>query len=329
MYILGTFLFFSLALLAYFLVFTQVTANPDKVKKILADSGVYQKVPSVIFDDSVDSGSTSSASIPLKDTGVRDVALETFTPGFVQKNVENLLDGTYDWLRGSTASPDFSLDLKEAKQQFAVNLGKLAAARLKRLPVCPDPQPKEVDPLTTPCRPAGADIKALQKQVRVTAANSDNFLKETKIDASTLKNGDGQPLFDKSSKLPEAYQKALRLPYLTGLVCLLLGGAIILISRTRHDGLKRLGKLLLISGVFVILAPFAINHLITSALQASPDDNVAAKLLVPVIQELNRVTSKVYFVVGAVYILLAAAAFLAVRKLPEQTAKPAKKRTKS
>lgn len=318
-YLLSTFLFFMLFILAYFLAFARVTANPAQVKHALAQSGVYKDIPAIIYDNSVDSGATTSASIPLKSSVVRQAAIDTFSPAFVQKSVESVIEGTYGWLDGETNAPQFTIDLKTAKDDFAKSLSD----RLSKLPKCTAKEQarmKQFDPYASACLPAGTDVRALKKEIYKETANSDNFLKETKIDASTIKDSDGKPLFDSYSDIPKTYQTALKIPYLAALACLLLSTGLVFASRTKKEGAEKVGKILVISGFFVVLVPIAVSHLIGSLLKSSGNDKVASDIVGPIVSELSKATSKVYFVTGAIYVLLAIAIFMLADKLEPKPA---------
>lgn len=332
LYFLGTGLFFMLFVLAYFIVFTQISAKPDKVKQILSSSGIYQKIPAVVYDDAVDSGSTSSASLPLKDAAVRQAALDTFSPGLVQKNIESALDGTYGWLDGITSQPEFNIDLKDAKDNFAKSLSGQAGKRLEGLSVCTEAQLrkiKQIDPFTIPCLPPGVSIGSLKKQVLQSAKGDDNFLKDTKFTPASLKDDSGKPVFDSYPDIPKAYQISLKLPYVLAVLCIIFGTSIVFISATKSDGFKKLTRLLAIAGIFVILAPIGIGRLTDSLLKTSSSDSVTTELVTPVVKELNNATSKVYYVMGAVYILLAIGAFLLYKKILPAEEKKVKNEVRS
>lgn len=323
LYLLGTGLVFLLFLLAYMMVFTQVTAKPEQVKRILRDSGVYQKIPGVVYDDAVGSDSTSSQSIPLKDSAVRQAALDTFDGSFIQKSVETAIDGTYGWLRGYTSQPKFNIDLRDAKDRFAQSLSSHTEDRLQGLPICTAAQLqkiKEIDPLNIPCRPPGINIKAQAQKVLADAKNSENFLKDTTIDPKTFKDSEGKPVFDNYSDVPEAYQTTLKLPYVIAALCLVLAAGIVFLSERRSSGFKKLGKILLLGGIFVIVAPIGIGYISGAFLKSAPDDKILTELVAPVVTELNKATSRVYFITGIIYILLACAAFYAYHKTREPTA---------
>ncbi len=327
-YLLGTALFFTLFLLAYFFVFSRVTANPDQVKSILRNSGAYHKIPEVIYDNSVDSNSTTSASIPLKSPLVRQAALDSFNPDFVQKNIENVIDGTYDWLGGQSNEPKFEVNLKEVKDNFAKSLSESASRRLKDLPVCSAKQMqkiKEIDAFSSPCLLPGTDVNKLKKQVLAAAKGSDNFLKETKISPSTFKDSDGQPVFDNYPDIPQAYQLGVKMPYILAVLCILMIAGLVFMHDKREEGLTQAGKLLAAAGVLIAFIPFLINHLANGILRSGPDDKVVAELAMPIVHEFAKTAGKFYFIAAAIYILLAAAAFYLAWKISEnKTAKKGK-----
>lgn len=327
-YFLATGLFFLLFSLAYFLVFSQVTAQPAKVKQILRDSGVYQKITPVIYDDSVNSDSAGADTVPLKNPMVRRAALDAFSPGFVQKNVESAIDGAYGWLEGSIDQPEFVIELKGAKDRFAESLSVQAGKRLKALPICTAAQLskiKRIDPYTVPCLPPGTDINALKKQILSEAGQSDDLLKDTKITPFSVKDESGKPVFDDSSSIPKNYQLSLKAPYILAALCLLMAAGIIYVCATKKDGLKKLWKIFLAAGIFVGLVPFALGQVIEVLPQAAPNNTVMAELVTPVAREFNEAASKVYFITAAAYILLAVGIFLILRKMrPKIAGKGAK-----
>lgn len=316
---MGVSLFFLLFALSYFLVFSQVTAKPEKIKQVLRDSGVYQKIPAVLYDSSVDStrAAEPASTIPLKNPAVRQAVIDTFDAGFVQRNAETALDGAYAWLEGKTSEPKFKIDLKDAKDRFAKSLSKQTGERLEGLPPCTAEQlrkVRDIDPFDLPCLPPGTDIAALKKEVLESAASSDDLLEETVFTPASFKDENEKPLFDSYPGVPEGFQLFKRLPYILAVICAVIGAGIIFASTTKREGAKRLAKLLLVAGIFVSLAPIAINRIAGAILSNAPGDAVAAELVAPIIEELNQATSKVYFTTGAVYVLLAAGAYLIYRK---------------
>ncbi|HET7672926.1 MAG TPA: hypothetical protein VFK11_00225 [Candidatus Saccharimonadales bacterium] len=321
LYLLGTFLFFVLFGFAYFLAFTQMAGNPDRVKQALYNSGLYEKAGPVLYDNFQESEGSKGPEqdIPLKDPIVRQAVLSAFSPSFIQKSVENVIDGTYGWLNGDTAQPEFSINLAEAQKNFSQTLGDEITERLKKLPRCSAEQvqkAKKTDPFSIRCLPPGVSIKSLRKQV-VKEAEGGDVLEKKKITASDLKSKDGGGTFSDSSA-PSAYRTALKVPYILLVLGVLLGTGLVYASSSRKNGLKRLGKILAIAAVFALFVPIAFNILFSILLKADTGDNIITDLAVPVIREFNKAGSKFYYITGAGYALLAVGAFYLAKRLPAE-----------
>lgn len=320
---MGVGLLFLLIITAYLMVFAQVTTNPDKMKRLLGDSGLYEKMPAVIYDDAVKSESTVSASIPLKDQEVRQAALEVFNPGFVQQNIETVIDSTYSWLEGKTDQPEFSIDIQDAKNQFATSVSDKLEKRLQALPPCTLSQLRQIentdDLFSLQCLPPGSDIASMKSQFSSSVANSDEFLKETKINPDTFKDENSQSLFDTSQDIPQTYQFSKKLPYILMVVIAVISTLIVFISTSRREGIIKLIKTFLIAGMFVLLIPLVLNSLADILLGASANNDVTAQLAKPIINAFNAEAAKIYYVMGGLYVLLAAAGYLGLRKFyPEK-----------
>lgn len=298
--------------LAYFIAFSQVTAKPDAVKNILDKSGVYQKTTQAVYDQSLRSaGSDPKADIPLKSPIVRQAALDAFTPQFVRHNVESAIDGVYGWLQGDKDQPGFKIEIGSAKKRFADSLSSRVAKRLKKLPVCSSEQMQahpQINPYTTACLPPGTDVNAYIKDIRRVAA-SDKFLKDIDFSPSSLKDNGGNQLVGDASKLPEAYQAALNLPFVLSGLVIVMGAGIVYISRTRSEGLKKLSLTLGIAGIFTVMIPFGFRTVTDSYLKTASGNEVLSELAGPVLKEFNKTTAKVYYVTGGAYLGLSVAAF--------------------
>ncbi|HLC91966.1 MAG TPA: hypothetical protein VJC09_02855, partial [Candidatus Saccharimonadales bacterium] len=105
--------------------------SPDKIEKSLSDSGVYstfvdsalQEVQKAVKDN------PDNSEVPIADPAIKAAAKQAFTPQLLQTSTESVLNGTYDWLAGKTAEPNFKIDLTNAKQTFANGVGAAAAER--------------------------------------------------------------------------------------------------------------------------------------------------------------------------------------------------------
>src|SRR5476649_1346393 len=101
---------------------------------------------------------------------VKSAADATFTPQFVQKNTEQVLDGTYDWLDGKTPVPDFQIDLTSTKIAFANNVAAAVQKQLAGLPVCTAAQTQALaanfDALSATCLPKGITAESAASTVQ-------------------------------------------------------------------------------------------------------------------------------------------------------------------
>lgn len=315
LYILGTALLFCLISLAYFSVFARVTANPAKVKQILNDSGVYAKVPQVIYDDAVQSEATASSTLPLEDSGVRQAALNTFDAGFVQNSAESVINGTYAWLEGDISQPQFEVNVKEVKDKFAAAVSEQAGQRAAGLPVCTASQLREINTsnlLSIECRPPGLSVEALKTQFQNEVAASDEFLKDAQVTPETFKDQNGQSVFINRPDIPQAFQLFKTLPYILALLAAAIAAGVLFLSPSRREGLLKLAKILGIAGVFTLLIPLAMN-ILADMLFGSAASSVAAEIAGPIVRGFNGAADGIYYFIGGVYLVLAAG-FLLVRE---------------
>lgn len=333
-YLSSAFLVLVLFMLAYFTVFATVTANPDKVKGIISQSGIYPKVTPVVLENLTkpvqgEGQGVQPDELPLQNEMVKNAAIKVFDPQFVQTNLESAIDGTYTWLNGQAPKPAFNIDLAGAKSRFAQELADEAGARVEMLPLCTLQQQRELqetDLLSLPCKPRNVNIEVLKAEFISSVNNDENFLKETNVSAENLKDESGKSTLDNYKDLPKAFQLGKDLPYILGVIALILGAVIVFLSETKREGLKKLFKIFLITGVFVVLIPFAFNALVGGLNNGSDgaSDNVVKELLVPVLDKFVESAAKVYYIVGAVYLLIAAGLFAGYKKLEPPAVSPKK-----
>lgn len=322
-YILDAMLIMVLVLLAYFTVFTTVTANPAQVKKIIDESGVYSKITPVLYDKYVrearsGAGEIRTEGLPLDNETVKNAATSVFSGDFIKQNLEAAIDGTYLWLNGDLAAPSFSINLAEAKNRFAGHIAEHAGARAETLPLCTPQQLREVrgtDLLSLPCRPAGTNIAALKAEFIDSINKDDGFLKDTVISPQTLKDKNGQEIFADYKKIPETFQALKNLPYILGILAALISMSIVLLNDSRREGLKKLIKFFVIGGALVILIPLGISSLVDSLLSDPATDAVVKELISPLANRFIDTADKVYYTVGVIYLLIAGAIFLAYKRM--------------
>src|SRR5690606_28069006 len=94
------------------------------VKNWFSNSGVYDNiVDSVVRETEKGIENSEEKDGQNIDTeSLSNAATSTFTPDVLRSSLEEVLDGTYDWLDGTTPNLAFSLDFTEQKVAFADNV---------------------------------------------------------------------------------------------------------------------------------------------------------------------------------------------------------------
>lgn len=298
--ILGTALIICLFFIAYGLVFNLVTSNPEKVKGVLQRSSLYSDLPSVLYDQTTIGVEGGRAEIPLKDPKIRQIALDVYNPEFVQSNTEKLIDGVYGWLEGKTEKPVINLDFTEKNQEFVNKISKY----LKKQAV-----------KTSLVTPAEAEK---------TATRADNLLLENKLTAKDIKTADGEPVQDSFSNFPQSFSLAKTIPYALIVIALVLLAIIFYLSKDRTSALKRISRSLLLAGVLIALTPFIFLFCARLLLKKSSDDEQVINIIRTLFEQFMHEADKVYYITGAVIILIAIGLYVYSRKIQNTSDKISK-----
>jgi hypothetical protein len=273
--ILSLILFFSLLGGAIAYSTNSALAKPEKVKKWLVESKIYDHFvdnASVQAQKSAANNTSreGSDSASLSDPNVQQAANEAFSSGLIERSADKIIDSNYAWLQGKTATPNFAVDFSEAKQTFAQKVGKYAEKRLAALPVCTNAQLLQmqgfegIDALSITCRPPNVTPQASGAEVTQKIENSGDFLSNPVVDAKNL-NPDNktasQPYYVKLSKLPKAYQWGQKLPPIALVLALVSILSIVFVTPSRRRGLRRVGIIFLLAGALLVAAKFAMDFI--------------------------------------------------------------------
>ena len=236
------------------------TFTPSNIKSWLSKNNIYSTLINDVLNqnDKLDTNiGDGGESIPLDNPDVKNVIKQTFTPEFLQTNVEKVIDGTYPWLTGKTQKPTFQIDVASVKTQLATNLADYARTRYNGLPKCVGnsvPSANE-DILSISCQSPRFNIEAGLQKVQSDIVNSKDFLPNATITADNLTSGEGadkKSVFEGSLKnAPKAYQWARISPFIFGVLSLLAIAVIVFLSTERRKGIRRVGLTLLASGLVV------------------------------------------------------------------------------
>ena len=301
--ILATALIISLFFIAYGLVFNLVTSNPEKVKSIVAKSSLYSDLPAVIYDQAVKVPENNLTEIPLKDPRVRQIALDVYNPQFVQSNTEKLIDGIYSWLEGNTDEPQISLDFKEKNREFAEKISRYAKKQgVKSGKITPSEANRAAD-------------------------EAKNLFLQNSLNGKDIKTAEGQPVQDSFSDLPKSFAMAKTVPYALIILALVIVAIIFYASKGRGSALKRLSRSLLFAGILIALTPIIFSFTAGILLKKSSEDEQIINMVRSLFEQFMQEAGKVYYVVGAVIILIAAGMYIYSRRIGKDTEKPLKKKS--
>ncbi len=279
------------------------------VKKVLADSGIYDSVVPAALDQAKNSAGDSGGGISLSSPAIKTAAENTITPAYLQQNTEKVLDSVYAWLDGKTATPDFSIDVSSIKATFAAEAGKAAVAQATSLPKCTTIQSiSSFDPFNATCLPAGVTPAQAGAIVQNDIASGQGFLKDPVITADNVKyNGHTQSAFsDQFKDAPKAYQNVKKSPIVLAILSLLAIAGIVFLSASRRKGLRRVGIILVIIGVILLAFAWGLNYGVNQ--KALPRLNLDNKVLqdkvTTLTKDLTQNLDKTYYVLGGIYAAL-------------------------
>lgn len=255
-------------------VLTSTLRNRDTLKGWFTKSGFYDQIVDVALEKINFHQENSSDQVPINDDQIKDSVRAVLTPAFLQQSIEDLLDGTYNWLDGSSNTINFDIDLNGVKQSLADNLGEYMKNRVDSLPECDQGKSiEDFNGFTGDCKPAGISGAELASNFSEQLLNGD-FLKDTSLTGGDikLKQADGTSVaLDKSSQ-GEAVKKAYRYsgyaPILMGLLTIVAVLGVIFFSKDHLKGIRRAGVTVLTVGVLLLITAASISFGLNKLKQA-------------------------------------------------------------
>lgn len=324
-----------LLLIANAAVFTFHTSSPERMKSTIKDSGVYEKAPEIIYAEITANPENKNSSINLSDPAIKSAALEAFNPEFLQANTESFIAGGYNWLEGKSENLNFEINLEPAKKDFVNNVVDTQAKLIAELPECTVEQLQKlqssaVDIFSLECLPPGINIKQEAENAKKEILNDKNFIAQTKFGSNDIKDDKGVPLTESLPNMQTQFAAIKLLPIMFSVLALGFFTAIYFVSRPAKKALPLLGKIFIVAGIFVLIAPFAIGLFTQAIIEAEPTKTVASQLVEPVIKQFNKATAYIYYIFAAIFIGLGILQIFAQRYLNsrEKTTKKSTKRKK-
>lgn len=290
-------------------------AEPTTMKNWLSESGVYGSVVDEVSKLATIQQKQENSLVQITPQDIREVAKESFPASSMQTDGEKVLDGFYDWFKGNTSSPEFSVNLSTRQAAFAKAMTDKLEVKINALPECATTGRYTVqafDPFKADCRPKGADVTAELTSFENDLATSKDVLPQTVFSASDLKikNKDGQQeaIASVLSWVPRAYRGVLWAPLLLGIITLASALGLIFLSTSRRKGFMRFAGGLVFVGIVMIVSGFLLgpafdklNSLTSKSLgaQASMTQNI----INPLFTQMNKTYSRYNIIIGVAYLI--------------------------
>lgn len=267
--------------------------QPGFIQQTVAGTGLYGQVPALIAAQA--GPELARAQIPVSQAEIEAFAAQVLTPPRLQNLVDPLVDALFDWLYGRSERPMLTVDLRELKDAFLTAMPGFLAAKWESLPLC---TPEQVLALETrdglpACRPPGEagealwaelnralDPEPLRRAVPDRIDVGEMLLQSPEAADTLTEMNRGRDLFLLATAVAGWWW-----------VLLLVGGVLLtLLNLDRwHTPLGWLGFLLLLSGLPLVVAGFAVPAVVAEAQMnmVNPTDpanpaNPAAALALPI-----------------------------------------------
>lgn len=332
----------SLVFLAVTTPLVMVFGTPDALKHALNSSKIYEVVADdIVKTSSQDSGATSASS--QDQAQIQDAAKKAIQPGFIQSSSEQIIDGTYGWLSGKTAQPEFNIDTSGVKRSLEQAIGDHVVVKAQQLPACSLQEARalagsSVDPVNLPCLPPNYDVNLLRNEISNQLSNEEgSIFKSSAITPETLpKDENGktvvQNLTTDAKQAPLIFSWIKRSPFIFGILAFATACLTVYLNNEKRRGLRSvavtllgLGVALAIGGAFTI---FAFSKL------AGSTGPLAGKIQGPMQQPaitaartlINAFSSKL-LIIGVAYALVGGGIMLVMHlSKPKSTPEPDKTR---
>lgn len=240
-------------------------------------------------------------------------AKEAFPPETLQKNVEAVLDGAYDWLEQKTSTLVFNLDFSLEKKIFIEAMGNEGLTKIASLPACQNGESaEEFDPFSATCLPSGASASALMDNFKTEIATSDSVLPDTTLNSSDItfdSDGEKKPIDVAFSEAPVWYGLLSSSPIVLTALVVINSALIVLLSKPKKHGFKTLSRFFGVVGVLTVL--FGVMNIllkesiVKSAMGNNGEKGIAENILFPVVREVSASIGKWNVIIGGVYVVLA------------------------
>lgn len=315
--ILSPLFVFILFATAFDVGFTHTVTDPAKIKRLAAESGVYDNLaPSLLKQQG--SISTPFGDISTSNPDVQKAVDSAVSPQYVRRNVEAAIDNVYQWLNGDISRPDFQIGLAGDKQNIADSVSETIRQKLDGLPACSITQDLAIarsgqfDAASASCLPYGVPPAAVAAAAKTAVLTDPSLLSGANIKASDIKNGSGRSIFEQSvvRNIPKQYQRLKKTLWVLGILTILVAAGIVLLSRSRLAGLRHIGTNLAVAGLVMLILSWALGRAVSTDIvpKIKIDNAVLQNDLRALITDIVQQIDKNYWFFGGLYLILGAAA---------------------
>lgn len=299
--------------------------NADNIKQTFHDEGVYSKlVPAVLSTAQYGNDQSTIGQLPLREPWVQEAAIKAFPASDLEQKGNAAIDGTFNYLEGQTAEPEFKLDFSANKQQLAEELGQNAETRLSSLPRCKS-TPSSIDAFTIDCLPFGISPSTIGDQLTTQYAGDQRFLKNPVITPDTLSEqsvtGTGStesPTLNLDG-LRNWYQLREVLLWILPIATIVLASLGVYLAADRRRALRILARSLMASAVGLAVFAILISFAIGQGIDVLNKEAIARDIASPVILHIVHQARTIYLVCAAVGVIIALGLFIINRRLLRPT----------
>lgn len=244
-------LFFGFSALALLL----LLGNADRIKGALNNAKAYDRVTDVVIEAGKKEASQSSTAIPFDDPEIQKIIKNSFAKDALRTNAEGVIDSAYDWLEGDKPSFKFQVDLSNNKQLLAAGLSDYAINRLAALPAC-IALPEQTNIFRLECQPIFLDVKEQRAALYTAIMNDKTFLQNPILTEADLpKDEAGRTVNENLADAPKHFSWFKKAPFILLGTAVALAVYIVLQSRTKRQGLRRIASVVIGTGVALAIAP--------------------------------------------------------------------------
>lgn len=250
----------SLAVIAFVILTTLQTTILDRneAKTWIQNSGVYQTALTTAIDsDPVVQQQIENTPIPPET--LKTALNKTLPTSYVQSSGEKVIENTYDWLDGQTATISFEIDATSKRDYFVANLTELLEPQIAALPRCGSIA--EFNASNPTCVPPGYTAKQLASSLATDAANTTSIFRQP-LTSDNLTEAQQDSQMDlgattKAQKLPGIVSAIRTWIWLLPAIAILSGGLMVLLSRHKLVAAKHLAGKLTVSLVLAVILGIA------------------------------------------------------------------------